>query len=394
METTLNPLARAACAAACALALADPALAVNGAQPGGHGAANASMGGAAIALPLDAGAAANNPAGLALVPSSATLGLQAFRGDSSSQYVLPDNQLRNQSTTVGPEGGVNWHASTDWTLGLSGDGAGAGSNYKHPALPVTGAPNAKTTLTVIELIPTVAWRPRSDIAVGLALNLAHEKFEAQGVVIPAPVPGGLLVLPAHGKQQADGVGLRAGVLWSPTPELSLGANLKSRTHMSRLDGYDQDLLAYSDGRIDIPSEYGVGLAWRCTPALTLAADVLQINWGELGMMKDPAGFHWRNQPVERIGAAWAWREDLTLRAGYSHGRRQITSDRTAQNLLVPSVNDHAITTGITWQAARADAWTIGYEFDPKTTLHGTHASAGTSLTSKVQLLLLSWQHVL
>ena len=380
--------------AACALALSDPAWAINGAEQGGHGAANASMGGAAIALPLDAEAAANNPAGLAMVPTSVTTGLQLFHGKSSSEYVLPGNDLHNQSSTVAPEGGVAWHASTDWTLGLSGDVAGAGSNYKHPALPVPGAPNAKLSLAVLELIPTVAWRPRNDLAIGVALNVAHERFEAQGVIVPAPVPGGLLSLPLHGKQQADGVGLRAGMLWSPTPEIALGVNLKSRTHMSRLAGYEQDLLAYSAGRIDVPSEFGVGAAWRPTQTFTLAADYLRINWGELGMMKDPAGFRWRNQPVGRLGAAWAMNSDLTLRAGYSRSRRQITSDRTVQNLLVPAIHDHAFTTGVTWQLARPDALSVGYELDPKATLHGSGPSAGTSLTSKVQMLMLSWQHLL
>lgn len=391
METTPYLSARAACAA-CVLALADPAWAVNGAQPGGHGAANAAMGGAAIALPLDAEAAANNPAGLALVPSSMTTGMQVFHGNSSSTYVLPDNDLRNRSTTVGPEGGVNWHASADWTTGLSIDTAGAGSNYRHPALPVPGAADAKVSLAVIELIPAVAWRPRDALVLGLALNVAHERFEAQGVIVP--VPGGLFPLPEHRRQSANGVGVRAGVLWTPTPGLSLGVNLKSRTRMSRLEGYRQDLLAYSDGRIDLPSEYGVGVAWQATSRITLAADCLQINWGEIGMMKDPAGFRWRNQPVARLGASWALQDEWTLRAGYSRSRRQIGSDRTVQNLLVPSIHDRAFTAGMTWQPARAEALSVGYEFNPKTTVHGSDASAGTSLTSKVQMLMVSWQHQL
>jgi long-chain fatty acid transport protein len=382
-------LARAACAA-CVLGLADPAWAVNGAQPGGHGAANAAMGGASIALPLDAEAAANNPAGLALVPSSVTAGLQVFHGNSSSTYVLPDNELHNRTTTVGPEGGINWHASTDWTTGLSIDVAGAGSNYKHPALPVPGAANAKASLTVIELIPAVAWRPRDDLSLGLALNVAHERFEAQGVIVPTPA--GLFPLPQHGRQSANGIGMRAGALWTPTPGLTLGANLKSRTRMSRLDGYQQDLLAYSNGRIDLPSEYGVGMAWQAMPQLTFAADCLQINWAELGLMKDPEGFRWRNQPIARLGASWALQDELTLRAGYSRSRRQIGSDRTVQNLLVPSIHDQAFTASVTWQPARSEALSVGYEFDPKTTLHGTGASAGTSLTSQVQLLTVSWQH--
>ena len=378
--------------AACALALAPAAWAVNGAQPGGHGAANASMGGAAIALPLDAEAAANNPAGLALVPSSVTAGVQVFHGHSSSHYVLPGNDLSNRNTSLGPEGGVNWHASSDWTLGMSMDIGGAGSDYRHPALPLPGADDAKASLAVIELLPTAAWRPRDDLAFGLSLNLARESFEAKGVIVPAPVPGGLLALPAHGVQRANGVGVRAGVLWEAIPGLSFGANVKSRTHMGRLDGYEQDLLAYSGGHVDIPSEYGVGAAWQATPRLTLAADWLRINWGALGLMQAPAGFHWRSQPVARLGAAWAWTADLTLRAGYSRSRRQITSDRATQNLLVPSINNQAFTFGTTWQATKASALNAGYEFDPRTTLNGTGPSAGTSLTSKLQMLFVSWQY--
>jgi long-chain fatty acid transport protein len=57
------------------LLIADPALAVNGAQLGGYGIKNAAMGGASIALPLDAVAAANNPAGTAFVPASTSLNL-------------------------------------------------------------------------------------------------------------------------------------------------------------------------------------------------------------------------------------------------------------------------------------------------------------------------------
>ena len=379
-------------AAAWALCLCAPAWAVNGAQPGGHGAANASMGGASIALPLDAEAAANNPAGVALLPSSMTLGVQVFHGESSAQYVLPGNELHNRSTTLGPEGSAIWRMSSEWTVGLSVAVGGAGSDYKHPALPVPGASNAETSLSVVEFIPTVAWRPREDLALGLALNLAYERFEAQGVIVPAPVPGGLLPLPAHGSQDAGGVGVRAGALWKPLPQLSLGVNFKSRTRMGQLRGYEQDLLAYSDGRIDIPSEYGIGAAWQATPAITLAADVLRINWGELAVMKDPAGFHWRNQPIARIGAAWTADGGWTLRAGYSRSRRQITSDRTVQNLLVPSIHNEAFTAGITWPLDGTGSLNLGYELNPRTTLHGSGPSTGTSLTSKVQMLMASYQH--
>ena len=71
---------------------------------------------------------------------------------------------------------------------------------------------------------------------------------------------------------------------------------------------------------------------------------------------------------------------------------EITSDRTMQNLLVPSVHDQAFTAGITWPLAKSGALNLGYEFNPRTTLEGSGPSTGTSLTSKVQMLMASYQH--
>jgi len=369
------------------------ALAVNGAQPGGNGIKNASMGGASIALPLDAVAAANNPAGIAFVPSSFTVGLQVFDGQSSAEYVLPGNHLENRQTQPAPEGGVNWQVTPESTVGISLTGAGAGSDYGKPALPVPGAGTAKTSLRVAEFVPAVAWKPRDDLAFGLGLTLAWERFEADGVIVPAPVAGGLLPIPGHGTQSATGVGVRAGVLWRPAPDWTLGANVKSRTPMGKLEGYDEDLLSYSSGHLDVPAQYGVGIAWQPTRRLTLAADWLRILWGEIKAMQDPNGFAWRDQPVLRFGTAWVLDERWTLRAGYSRNHSQIDSSRTVQNLLVPSINEEAWTAGMSWQVAPHAELNLGYELNPRTTLAGTGPSAGTSLTSKVQMFLLGGHYV-
>ncbi|WP_332742214.1 OmpP1/FadL family transporter [Hydrogenophaga sp.] len=368
------------------------ALAVNGALPGGNGIKNAAMGGASIALPLDAVAAANNPAGIAFVPTSTTLGLQVFRGQSSANYVLPGNRLANRQTELAPEGGFNWHLNSTVTFGISVSGAGAGSDYGQAALPVPGAGTAKTTLRVAEFIPTVAWKLTPDLALGLGLTLARQQFEADGVIVPAPVPGGLLPISGRGRQTANGVGLRAGLLWKPAADWSLGVNLKSRVRMGRLSGYDQDLLAYSDGRLDVPAQYGVGVAWQATERLTLAADWLRILWGDMKAMKDPNGFAWRNQPVLRFGAAWQLDDRWTVRAGYSRNRSQIDSSRTVQNLLVPSINKEAYTVGLSLRFDPHSELNLGYELNPRTTLTGTGASTGTSLTSKVRMFLLGYHH--
>jgi long-chain fatty acid transport protein len=379
------------CAFGAALCLHGTAHAINGAQLGGNGVRNAAMGGTSIALPLDANAAANNPAGMAFVPSSATLDLQVFRGHSTAEYVLPGNHLDNQQTIAAPQGGLNWQLASNLALGFSLAGSGSGSDYGQPALPVPGAGNAKSTLRIAELIPAVAWKPRADLAVGFGLTLAAQQFEADGVIVPAPVPGGLLPLQGHGTKSATGVGWRAGALWRPAADWTFGLNYKARTRMGKLDGYDADLLAYSGGKLDVPEQYGVGVAWQATPRLTVAADWLRILWGELKVMQDPNGFAWRNQPVFRMGASWAMDERLTLRAGFSRNHGQIESSRTVQNLLVPAIHEKAWTAGLSWALGGGNELSVGYELNPRTTLTGTGPSAGTDLTSKVQIFMFGWQ---
>jgi long-chain fatty acid transport protein len=366
------------------------ALAVNGALPGGNGIKNAAMGGASIALPLDTVAAANNPAGIAYVPSSTTFGLQVFSGQSTAEYLLPGNHLKNSQTALAPEGGINFQLNPTVTFGVSMAGAGAGSNYGQAALPVPGAGTAQTKLSIAEVIPTVAWKPAPDLALGLGLTIAGQQFEADGVIVPAPVPGGLLPIAGHGRKTAAGVGARVGLLWKPTSDWSIGVNLKSKVRMSKLSGYDQDLLAYSEGRLDIPAQYGVGVAWQATDRLTLAADWLTIQWGDMKAMQDPNGFAWRNQPVVRLGAAWKLDESWTMRAGYSRNRGQIDSSRVLQNLLVPSINKEAFTAGLSWRINPKSELNFGYELNPRTTLVGTGASAGSSLTSKVQMFQIGY----
>lgn len=365
--------------------------AINGAQLGGNSVRNAAMGGASIALPLDASAAANNPAGMAYVPSSSTLDMQVFEGKSEASYVLPGNQLNNHQTIPAPQGGFNWQYAPDLALGLSITGSGSGSDYQRAALPVPGAGVAKSKLSTVELIPTVAWKLRDDLAIGLGLTLARQQFSADGVIAPAPVPGGLLPIPGHGTQSTTGTGWRVGVLWKPTTEWSVGANYKARTRMGRLKGYDSDMLAYSNGRIDIPEQYGIGVAWQPTSRLTLAADWLRIQWASIKAMQDPNGFGWKNQPILRLGAAWAVDDRLTLRAGVSSNSRQIGSERAAQNLLVPSVHETAYSAGLSWMMNNDTELSFGYEINPRTTLTGTGASTGTALTSKVQMFMIGMQ---
>ncbi len=62
--------------------------------------------------------------------------------------------------------------------------------------------------------------------------------------------------------------------------------------MSKLAGYKDDLLAGGGGRIDIGAQYGVGIACRIIPSVTLAADWLHMEFSNTvigSARKDSAG---------------------------------------------------------------------------------------------------------
>lgn len=366
------------------------AMAVNGTQLGGYGIKNAMMGGASIALPFDAIAAANNPAGMAFVASSFTTNVQIFQGNSSSDYVLPGNHLTNSTRALVPEAGINWVLNPQVTLGLTVTGSGIGADYVKAALPVPGASSAKSNLENMEIIPNASWKLNPDLAVGVGLNIVKQTFNAQGVIVPTP--GGPLALPNHGSQEATGVSLRLGVLWQATPEFSIGANYKSRTDMGKLDGYEKDLLAYSGGKLDVPEQYGVGVSWKPVPQVTLVADWMQIGWGGVKAMQDPNGFNWQDQPVVRMGVSWDVNSSWTVRAGLSKNQGQIKAANTAQNLLAPSIEENAYSAGATFKLDSKSEMSAGFEMNPETTINGSGASTGTSLTSKVFIFMLGYTH--
>jgi long-chain fatty acid transport protein len=198
-------------------------------------------------------------------------------------------------------------------------------------------------------------------------------------------------IPGHGTQTATGFGARIGMLWNATPEFSLGATYKTKTNMSKLGDYANDVLAYSEGKIDIPSEYGVGFAWKASPAVTLAADYLLVEYSGVKANQDPNGPGWKDQPIFRLGASWDVDSTWTLRGGLSSNKGQIESIRAAQNFMTPAINDKSYTFGATMKLDKASDISFSLEMNPSVTLDGTGPSTGVSITSKTQVFRVGYQ---
>lgn len=384
-------------AAAC---IAAPALATNGYMPHGHGMKAQGMGGAGLAMAQDAMAAADNPANMALLGNRIDFGLEWFRPTRSAEIVgnaapagvngkYNGNDRRNFFI---PDFGYNTMVNPDLSFGVSVFGhGGMNTNYSTP-IPLFGTSEAGVDLSQLFVSPSVAYKLAPNHAVGLALNIAYQRFKATGLEnFTAPSgPQQFSAFPGNvtnrGYDNSFGAGVTVGYTGQFTPEFAVGLMYRSRTQMQKFDKY-KGLFA-GGGSFDIPAKYGAGIAFTPMPGLTLAADVMRIDYSSVNSINNPllpnlfqaplgtkggAGFAWRDVTAYKFGVDWAMNRTLSLRAGYNHGNQPIPASDTLFNILAPgTVKDH-YTAGATWTLANKAELTLAFMYAPTERVRGVNS---------------------
>ena len=351
------------CAAVLLPILGGEASAVNGLQLTGYGSKAQGMGGASIAFPQDAMAAANNPAGMAYVGDQLYLGTQALWDHTDSRNGPMTNHGAGVSFT--PEIGYNHVLNEQWTIGLSNASNGAGFEYDNN-IATGGSDGTKGTVITQIILPTVTYKPTPDLAIGFSLAPAVSAINLENF------PG----VTHDGYEFATGLGWRAGVLWRANDIWSFGAMYGSKIKMGSFDGYGEQALAGTNGALDVPEQYGVGVAVNLTPKLTLAADFLRIRWGETQFA--PL-FGWSDQKVRRVGLNYAVNDSWAVRAGVSYANRTFDSDDTVRNLMLVAINSKAASIGATKTFSDGDELTFGVEYTFDSPAVGTGVSAGSKV---------------
>lgn len=374
----------------CAIFYSAGAMAVDGLYLSALDVKSAGMAGTSIAFPQDSGAAGTNPAGMGLVGSRTDFGMQLLEPLIDYEYGSPSNTLHSGKVFPVPEGGVNWQLTPRLTFGVSLFGAGVGTSYGRPALPIPGAGVAQSSLQTAIAAPTVTYRLDEHNIIGASLALAYQRFSAEGAIVPT-AQGGLQPIPSHGIASAFGYGARVGYLWQPNSTFTLGASYATRIRMGRLSGYDNDLLAAAGGRIDVGAQYGIGISYRVIPAVVLAADWMHFEVSNT-VLGSAQGFGWQNQDVFRIGAAWDVSQHWTVRTGFSRGNHSFGSAVVAQNLLSALPNSTAVSIGTTYRINEKDEVSGVFEYGFPVTISGTGSSAGFNTSSKTEVFGVSFGH--
>lgn len=128
------------------------------------------------------------------------------------------------------------------------------------------------------------------------------------------------------------------------------------------------------GDFDIPENYGIGIAVKASPKLTIAADIQRINYSDVDAVglsishfftaqlgtNQGAGFGWDDATIYKIGLLYDVNNKLTLRAGYNHSDQPIPKNETLFNILAPAVVEDHVTFGATWRCDDKHALSISY----------------------------------
>lgn len=365
-------------AAAVAAAVAAPgAFATNGYFQHGYGIKAQGMAGAGVALPQDALAAATNPAGMALIGNRIDVGMLMFRPDRATSVSGNSTAANNidydpngDETFFVPEFGYNRMISNTMSFGVSVYGNGGMNTSYNRNVTLFGTSPAGVDLSQLFIAPTVAWKLSDKHAIGISLNIAYQKFAAQGLenfdsTTYSKHPGNVT---NKGYDTATGLGLRIGWTGQISPNVTVGATYQTKTDMTKFNKY-KGMFA-EDGNFDIPSNYAVGIAVKASPKTVVAFDVEKIKYTDskavsnpLGMLSsgllenklgeaNGAGFGWEDMTVFKLGVSHQVNDKLTVRAGWNHGKQPIPAKETFFNLLAPATIEDHLTLGATWNYSK------------------------------------------
>jgi long-chain fatty acid transport protein len=381
-----------------------PARAQLGLALGGAGPVNLSMGGAAVAAPIDAaGALFWNPATIAgLARSEMMFGMQ---------LLIPRTTLASKVApgTFGPgippvalagnNGGNNGvfplpvfslvHRTEDspWTLGIGFfELGGFGVNYPArrtnpilmPQAPFgRGVGSLFTQYQVFQIAPTVAYQVTDQISLGFAANVdlgslsVNPGLFAPPGLVTTPM-GSAPVYPAatNGRYRWGG-GFHAGIYYNPENDWQFGAAIRSPQWF---ETYTYNAVS-ADGRpttpkfnFDFPMIASVGTAYTGFDRLLLASDFRFVDYRDTNGFRRSGfdargalrGLGWQNVFALALGAQYQWSDALSLRAGYTFNLDPVGNAVTTFNVASPTIIQHSLALGASYDVSKSLRLSLAY----------------------------------
>ena len=383
------------------------AQATNGYFMIGYGSKSRAMGGVGIALAQDGFSGAYNPA---------TVGeIEADRFDVGGDIFIPEAAISHNTSLLPADenskydlfmlpymGGV-WEINDEMNYGFTFIGAGMGTYYHQHndqgtnylfRLGDNSTEHATIMLMQMQMINSLSYKLDEQNTVGASFVFAIQSFKAKGLGTFETL--GYSAEPDNfsdmGTDWSYGAGIKLGWLGSyMNDDLKVGVNYSSRTYMTEFDDY-KNLFA-EQGDFDIPENYGIGFAYTATPELTVALDIVRVNYSEIASVANPGptpndpdvffpegygvlgldngmGFGWVDQTTYKLGFEYKYNDKITLRTGFNYGETPIQDDQVLFNMLAPATVEKHFTLGGSYEIDETYELSFHYMHAFKNTITG------------------------
>lgn len=373
--------------ALCGLLLfsASDAMATNGYFAHGYGTKAKGRGGVSLAIADDATAGANNPAILVEVGNRVDAAFEIFVPKRGAQrtngfdfkedsdrdvFVIPDlamSKTLSKSTAIGLHVYGNGGLNTEYQEGDSTScpivtTSGRGN-------PFCGQGAAGVNLEQLVLAPTLSYKLNKNHSVGISPLFVYQRFAAMGLqFFGNPLLGNYSSDPDkltnNGTSTSFGKGYRLGYFGN-FDQVTVGAAYSPRINMSKFKEYSG--LFAGQGDFDIPTNYGVGVAFRPTPRLLVGFDYSVIKFSEVPSVGNPStsatmgcnclgnedgpGFGWGDVKVKKFAVEYKLSPKLSVRGGFNKGDNPVSARDVSFNILAPGVVTKHYTLGGTYKVA-------------------------------------------
>jgi long-chain fatty acid transport protein len=389
----------------CCLALGASAVAnAQGIVISASGPVNQSMGGAAVAAPLDAiGALRWNPATIEAVDSQFGFGLDLAWPELETSSSIPGLAAGTSTaapgvTAIPSVGWVHRPEDSPWAVGL-GVYAVAGMRTNFPAsttnplfMPQSNTPGVPgglgrvyTEAQFLQIAPTVALALSDQFSIGFSPNVTLGEVTVDPLVVAPPNDadgsGAPRYGPGNGTSAAWGVGGQLGVYYIVNEAWRLGAAIASPTWMEPFKYHSADELGRPvrhSHNIDLPMIISVGTSWAGMENLIVAVDVRYFDWkntdgfGQQGYSPSGAllGLGWSNTISTALGVQYRCSESLYIRGGYTFCGNNTPDSQATANALAPLYYQHQLHVGGSYELF-ANVWmNLAYSYWPESEVSG------------------------
>ena len=134
--------------------------------------------------------------------------------------------------------------------------------------------------------------------------------------------------------------------------------------------------------MDVPAALAIGASIKVTPKTTVAVDVQQIYYSDVGAIGNAVGlpttlgssggpgFGWEDQTIYKIGLKTQTTPKLALMAGYNHGSSPLGSEDTFFGVLAPAVVENHLSVGFEYGLSKKSSLIGTYRHAFENTVNG------------------------